>query len=52
MCGACGRRNKGTSLGCWWGKVEEKISLEDLDVDGRMCTIAIWSRTILVGGVL
>ena len=46
MCGTCGRRDKERSLGCWWGKVEGKISLEDLDVDRMMCIVAIWPRTV------
>jgi hypothetical protein len=48
VCEVCGRRNKEMSLGCWWGKIEGKISLEDLDVDGRLCTAVIWPRRGLI----
>jgi hypothetical protein len=49
VCGACGRHNKETRLGCRWGKVEGKISLVDVDVDGRMCTVVIWPGTVTAG---
>jgi len=47
--GTCGRHNKEICLGCWWRKVEGKISLEDLDIDGRMCTVVIWPGTVTAG---